>query len=66
MNAWAESMAELMKLGRIDFDSSFSAARILLSDARFYGIIVLFAVFCLLCAWEDRWLNDHQSDTDRE
>ena len=68
MNAWIESMAELTKLGRTGFDFSFSDVR-MLPDANSCCIVILFMAFCMLCAWEDRWLNnryDHQSDMDRE
>jgi hypothetical protein len=47
-----------MNLGRTGFDFSFSDVRILLPDAMFCSIIVLFMVFYLLCALENRWLNN--------
>lgn len=58
MNSWIESMAELMNLGRTGFDFSFSDVRILLPDAMFCSIIVLFTLFCLLCSLEDRQQNN--------
>lgn len=58
MNSWSESMAEMMKLGRSGFDFSFSEVRILLPNALFCSIIVLFILFCLLCLLEDRQQNN--------
>ena len=58
MNSWIESMAESMNLGRTGFDFSFSDVRILLPDAMFCGIIVLFTLFCLLCTLENRRQNN--------
>jgi hypothetical protein len=69
MNAWIESMAELVKLWNTGFDFSFSDIKILLPDTNLFCIVILFMVFCLLCVWEEGGLikgYDHQSDVWRE
>ena len=69
MNAWMGSMAELMNLRHAGFDSSFADVRALLPGAESCAVLVLYAAFCLLWAWEDTVLDARQgreSDTDRE
>ena len=53
MDAWTESMADLMKWGFSGFDMSFSDLRVLVPDAHFCWAAALVTAFCLLCAWDD-------------
>ncbi len=65
MVAWIESIAELMKVERIGLNFSFSDARYLLPDAKIWGILVVYAAFCMLCVWDNtqpKDRDDHESD----
>ena len=67
MVAWIESIAGLMSVGRIGLDFSLSDARYLLPHARIWGILVVYAAFCMFCIWDDTQPKDRQdqeSDTE--
>ncbi len=65
MNAWTETMTEVMRLA--GFNVSSWDVRALLPGAGFWGIAALFVALCLLCAWHDARLNrqDHEPGVDR-
>ena len=67
MNAWIDTIAELMNVGRTGFSFSFSDAGYLLPDARICAILVFCVAFLTFSAWEDRGAEDrrdHESDID--
>jgi hypothetical protein len=58
MNAWIESLAELMKVGHFGLDSSLLNARYLLPDAKTWSIVVMFAAFCAFTIWDHTHAQD--------
>ena len=67
MNAWIESIAELMNTGRSQLHFSFSDARFLIPDSRICCVVALAAIFCFVNAWENRRQidgHDHKRDVD--
>ena len=68
MNAWIDTITELLDVGRNGFSFSFSDAGHLLPDVRICGILVLCVAYLMFSAWEDMRpedKNDHESDADQ-
>jgi hypothetical protein len=56
MNTWINEIVQLTNMGRMSLD--WSDARYLLPDTKTSVILLFIIMAWIVCAWEDRWLND--------
>ena len=66
MNAWIESVMDLMTVGGSAMSFSLSDARFLVPDARICWALGMAVALWVFCAWDNRWQTHvHGRESDR-